>query len=69
MFALRFACFFLLATTTFVSAGPVTVPGSEPIAIAAVEERASISSIDGVLNTLEGAVGSILPQIGAHRGQ
>jgi hypothetical protein len=69
MFALRFASFFLLATTTFVSASPVTVPGSEPIAIATVEKRASISSIDGVLNTLEGAVGSILPQIGAHRGQ
>jgi hypothetical protein len=42
------------------------VPGSEPIAIAAVEKRASISNINGILNTLESAVGSILP---AHRGQ
>jgi len=63
MFALRFSSLFLLATTTFVSASPVTVPSSERVSIAAAEKRASISSVNGVLNTLEGAVGSILPQI------
>jgi hypothetical protein len=66
MVALRFVSLFLLATITFISASPATVPGSEPIAIAAVEKRASISNINGILNTLESAVGSILP---AHRGQ
>jgi hypothetical protein len=66
MVALRFVPLFPLATTTFVSASPATAPGPEPIAIAAVEKRASISNINGILNTLESAVGSILP---AHRGQ
>ncbi|KAK7045153.1 Sc15 protein [Favolaschia claudopus] len=68
MFALRLVSLFFLATTTFVSASPVAAPVLVPVAdstvqLEAFDKRASISSITGVLNTLEGKVGSILPQI------
>ncbi|KAJ7804865.1 hypothetical protein B0H14DRAFT_2611961 [Mycena olivaceomarginata] len=63
MFVLRLASLFFQATTTFVAASPVAAPEPEPVPIATVQKRASISSIDGILNTLEGKVSSILPQI------
>ncbi|KAF7344657.1 Sc15 protein [Mycena venus] len=63
MFTLRLASLFFLAIATFVAASPVAVLEPEPVPIATVEKRASISSIDGVLNTLQGKVGSILPQM------
>ncbi|KAJ7065798.1 hypothetical protein C8F01DRAFT_752492 [Mycena amicta] len=61
MFALRCASLFLLASTALVSSAPA--PVAEPQVDVTIEKRASISSITGVLNTLEGSVGSILPQI------
>ncbi|KAJ7065658.1 hypothetical protein C8F01DRAFT_1351640 [Mycena amicta] len=57
MFALRFASLFLLASTSLVSASPAAAP------VAAVDKRASTADIQGVLDTLQSSVGSILPQI------
>ncbi|KAJ7511207.1 hypothetical protein B0H11DRAFT_2386886 [Mycena galericulata] len=60
MFALRFASLFLLATT-LASASPAPAPAG----LAVVDKRASVSSVEDVITTLQSSTGSILPQINA----